>query len=169
MACESKAKVLFGSLPPASTALSRKAASSSLPAGFDGALQAGMCPRCRIWTKRSEAAAQAVAGGAEARDRGGDVHAGRVGIDGRTAVRRQREPGLQLASPLWRDEQSVAATVICSRARAGDDHGGASSRRRISSQARRFRDDRDRGLRRLSHSRRIELRWPRAHGRPSSA
>ena len=52
--------------------------------------------------KSGATAQQAVAGGVEARDRGGYVEARCLGVVGGAPVRRQREPGLRMATPLSR-------------------------------------------------------------------
>ena len=65
---------------------------------------------------RWEAAAQAMGGGAEARDRGGCVCAGRIGFDGGAAVRRQCKPGLGVASALFQGRRAVAVFIhACER------------------------------------------------------
>ena len=50
--------------------------------------------------KRDEAASQALAGDAEAGGRCSVIEAGRIGVDGGSAVRRERQSGLQLAQAL---------------------------------------------------------------------
>ena len=60
------------------------------------------CPQTRLWAQMGGAASSVVAGGSEAGDRGGDVGAGLVGVDGGAALRREREPGFRLAKALSR-------------------------------------------------------------------
>jgi hypothetical protein len=65
-------------------------------------------------------AQQALAGGAEARDRGGDAAAGRVGLDRGAPVQCEREPGVQLASSVRRGERARCGASLFRLGAGGD-------------------------------------------------
>jgi hypothetical protein len=64
-----------------------------------------------MWTQiaRNETSEQALAGGAKARDRCGDVPTGRIGFGRSAAVRHQCQPGLRFFA--WRRRFGAAAEV----------------------------------------------------------
>ncbi len=60
-----------------------------------------------------QAAAPVLAGGAEARDRGGIADAGRLGVGGGAAIRREQQPGVRVAQALWRGKCGGAGPATC--------------------------------------------------------
>lgn len=93
-----------------------------------------MCPQEQAWAQVGNGGQQALVRGAEARARGGLVEARCLGIGGGARVRRQREPGFQLAPPVWRGGRSSYRVAIGVRDAAGDN--GTSPRRPCSAQHR---------------------------------
>jgi hypothetical protein len=74
------------------------AAQSSLPRALIGQCGWECVHKGRHGHNGREEAAQALAGSVEARDCGGDIRTWGIGFDDGASVRREREPGLQLAS-----------------------------------------------------------------------
>src|SRR3954471_21681763 len=102
-------------------------------------------------------AAPSVAGVSEAGDCGGNVAAGRVGIAGGTALRRERQPGFRLAAALSGRRGGTGGASFA----AGDGDAGSSGG---AGTGPRERADRDRVGRRLSRS-----RWRGCSGRDAAA
>src|SRR3954453_195027 len=111
----------------------------------------------RDYGHKQATATPSVAGVSEAGDCGGDVVAGRVGVAGCAALRRERQPGFRLATAL---SGRCGGTGRASLAAGGGDAGSAGGGGTGPS----CRGDRDRVGRRLSRS-----RWRRCPGRDAAA
>src|SRR4051812_23110391 len=99
----------------------------------------------RDYGHKQATATPSVAGGSEARDCGGNVVAGRVGVAGGTALRRERQSGFRLAAALSRRCGGAGRALLAARdSSSGSSKGGGTGRRE--------RADRDRVGRRLSCS-----------------
>src|SRR4051794_21413986 len=99
----------------------------------------------RDYGHKQATATPSVAGGSEARDCGGDIDAGLVGITGGAALRRERQPGFRLAAALPRRCVRIGRASLVAR----DSDAGSAGRNDRREQA-----DRDRVGRQLSRSRR---------------
>src|SRR5215212_6212608 len=86
----------------------------------------------RDYGHKQATATPSVAGGSEARDCGGNVVAGRVGVAGGAALRRERQPGFCLATALpGRCGGTGRASLAAGEGDAGSSGGeGTGSRER---------------------------------------
>ena len=84
---------------------------------FDHRMRRGerKCPQTRLWAQTRATAAPIVAGVSEAGDCGGKLGAGRVGVAGGAALRRERQPGFRLAAALSGRARRNRPSFACCR------------------------------------------------------